>query len=200
MVKKAVHILVVQLGTALIQRGGGDTGGNHKPHIHRKFLRGGQHIVDAPGVHDIGDLMGVGDDGSGAVRNDRPGKFRRAHQTGFQVNVGVNETGTDDFSRHIHFPDSVIFSQTHNQAVGDGNILGHQFPGKHIHIGGVFQHQIRLFAAHCHIDDLLLFDELAADFAGPAFLYCHTCDLLTISFYHTTKNVVYKTKNAVEFL
>ena len=195
MVKETVHILVVQIGTALIQRGSGHTGGDHKPYIHRKILGCRQHVVDAGGVHHIGDLVGIGDDGGGAVGNHRPGKFSGAYQTGFQMDMGINESGADDPPGHIHFPNALILAQTHNEAMGNGDVLGHQFAGKHIHIGGVFQHQVRLFPAGRHIDDLLLLNELPADLTGPAFLLCHRHFLHTLSFYDTTAPPVYKTKN-----
>ena len=200
MVEKAVHILIIQFRAGFIQRGGRYTGGDHKPHIHRKLFSGSQHIVDTRCVHDVGDLMGVGDDRSGAVGDHRPGKFSGADQTGFQMDVSVNKAGTDDFSRHIHFLQAVVTSQTHNETMGNGNIFGHQFPGKHIHIGGIFQHQIRFFAAGCHVDDLLLLNKLSADLTGPAFFCCHRRFLLTLSFYDTIKETIYKIKNCKYFL
>ena len=200
MVKEAVHILVGKLRAALIQGGGGHTGGDHKPHIHGKVLRGCQHVVDAGGVHHVGDLVGVSDDGGGAVGNYRPGEFSGAHQAGFQMDVGIDESGADDPASHIHFPDAVIASQTHDEAMGNGDVLGHQLSGKHIHIGGVFQHQIRFFPAGRHIDDLLLLDQLPADLAGPAFLLSHRPFLLTLSFYDTISLRVYKTKKRKNIL
>ena len=200
MIEEAVYILIVQIRTRFIQGGCGYTGGNHKPHIHRKFLRGMEHIVNTCGIHDVCDLMRVGDDSGSTVRNNRPGKLGRADQAGLQMNMGIDKTGTDDFPRHVHFLDTVIAAQTHNEAMGNGDILSHQFSGEHIDIGGVFQHQVCLLSACCHINDLLLLNQFPVDFAGPAFLRCHKRFLLTLSFYDTIKKEVYKTKNCKLFL
>ena len=173
MVKEAVHIPIVQVCAAFIQRRGGDTGGNHKLHIYGQPLRGLQHIVDAVGAHHIGNLMGVGDDGGGAVRRHGSGKFCRTDQAGLQVNVGVNETGADNFPGHVHLLKARVFPEAYNEALRNGNVLRFQLSGKNIHIGGVFQHQIRFLPACGHINDPLLLHELPADFSGPGFLVCH---------------------------
>ena len=108
MVKETVHILVVKVSAAFIQGRSRHTRGNHKPHIHRKVFRGTKHIVDAGSVHYVGNLVGVGDDGGGAVGNDCPGKFRGTYQAGFQVNMGINKAGTDDTACHIHFLNTFV--------------------------------------------------------------------------------------------
>ena len=83
--EKAVDIPIIQVGATFIQGGGGHAGGDHKPYIHRQIFCGGKHIVDAVGAHDIGDLMGIGDDGGSAVGQHSPGEFIRTYQAGFQV-------------------------------------------------------------------------------------------------------------------
>ena len=45
---------VIQEGTALIHGGGGDTGGQHEPHIHRQPLGGLEHVLNTVSAHDIG--------------------------------------------------------------------------------------------------------------------------------------------------
>lgn len=173
MLKETVDVPVVQVGAAFVHGGGGDAGGHHEHRVHGQVLGGGKHIVNAVGAHDIGDLVGVGDDRGGAVGNDGPDKFAGAYQAGFQVDVGVDEAGADDFAGHIHFFDPFVLAKAHDQALGNGNILGFQFSGEDIHVGGVFQNEICFLAASRSVDDVQLLDQLAVDHAGPGFSVAH---------------------------
>ena len=173
MLKEAVDIPVVQIGAALVHGGRGNTGGDHKTHIHRKILRSGQHIINAVGAHDVGDLMGIGNHRGGAVGNHRPGKLRRADQAGLQVDMGVDKAGADDPPGHIHLRLPMVAAQAHDQPLGNRDVPGVQLPGEHIHIGGVFQHQVGFLPPRCHIDNPLLFNQLPVDLPGPAFRIGH---------------------------
>ena len=75
MVVEGVDGPVVQHRAALVHGGGGDAGGQHEAHVHRQILGGLEHVLDAVGPHDVGDLVGVGDDGGGAVGQDGPDKL-----------------------------------------------------------------------------------------------------------------------------
>ena len=84
---------VIQHGAGLVQRRGGHAGGQHEAHVHRQILRGLEHVLDAVGAHDVGDLVGIGDDGGGAVGEDGLGKLRRADQRAFQMDMGIQKAG-----------------------------------------------------------------------------------------------------------
>ena len=155
-VKEAVDVPVVQIRAAFIQRRRRDAGGNHEVRVQGQPFRGAEHVVDAVGSHDVGDFVGIGDDGGGAVGDDGPGKFRRGHQTGLQVDVGVNEAGADDFSGHVRFLAALVAAKTHDQALRYGNVAGVQLPGKHVDVGGVLQNQIGLLPPGGDIDDVQL--------------------------------------------
>ena len=156
-VKEAVDVPVVQIRAAFIQRRRRDAGGNHEVRVQGQPFRGAEHVVDAVGSHDIGDFVGIGDDGGGAVGDDGPGKFRRGHQTGFQMDVGVNEAGADDLAGHVHFVPAFVAAEAYDQTLRHGNVPGVQLPGKHVDIGGVFQNQIGFLPPGGDIDDVQLF-------------------------------------------
>ena len=156
-VEKAVDIPVVQIRAAFVQRRRRDAGGDHKLGVHRQPFRGAEHIVDAVGAHDVGDLMGVGDNGGGAVGDDCPGKLRGGNQTGFQMDVGVDEAGADDLAGHVHFVPAFVAAEAHDQTLRHGNVAGVQLPGKHVDIGGVFQNQIGFLPPGGDINDVQLF-------------------------------------------
>ena len=80
MIVEAVNGAVVEVGARLIHGGSRDAGGQHKAHIHRQVLRGLQHVLNAVGAHDVGDLMGIGNDGGGAVGENCLGELLGAHQ------------------------------------------------------------------------------------------------------------------------
>ena len=156
-VEKAVDIPVVQIRAAFVQRRRRNAGGDHKLGVHRQPFRGAEHIVDAVGAHDVGDLVGVGDNGGGAVGDDCPGKLRGGNQTGFQMDVGVDEAGADDLAGHVHFVPAFVAAEAHDQTLRHGNVAGVQLPGKHVDIGGVFQNQIGFLPPGGDINDVQLF-------------------------------------------
>ena len=77
MVVERVDGPVIQRCAGLVHGRGGDAGGQHEAHVDGQALGGLQHIVDAVGAHDVGDLMGIGDDRGGAV-----GSTARANSRG----------------------------------------------------------------------------------------------------------------------
>ena len=165
---------VVQHRAGLIQGRGRDAGGQHKPHIHRQALGGLEHVIDAVGAHDVGNLMGVRDDGGGAVGQHRPGKLPGTDQGAFQMDVGIDETRQNDFTVHVVGQAALIGTHAHNQPLGHGNVGGTQLIGKHVDIGGVLQNQVGRFQSGGYADDPLLFPQLAVDLAGIAFVgVCH---------------------------
>ena len=66
---------VIEHRAGFVERRRGHAGGEHKAHVDGQVFRRLQHILDAVSAHDVGNLVRVGDDGRGAVRNDGVGKF-----------------------------------------------------------------------------------------------------------------------------
>ena len=58
---------IIKIRAALVHRRRRDAGRQHEPHVDGQPLGSLEHIVNAVGAHDVGDLMGVGDDGGRAV-------------------------------------------------------------------------------------------------------------------------------------
>ena len=75
MLVERVDRAVIEHRAGFVERRCGHAGGEHEAHVNGQIFRRLQHILDAVGAHDIGDLVRVGDDGRGAVRNDGVGKF-----------------------------------------------------------------------------------------------------------------------------
>ena len=169
MVIEAVDGPVVQHRAGFVQRRGRDAGGQHEPHIHRQLLRGLEHVLNAVGAHDVGNLMGVGDDGGGAVGQDRFHELPGRDQGAFQVDVGVQKAGEDDLACHIGLHRAGVGAHAHDEALCHGNVRRAELVCEHIDIGGVFQHQVRRFPARRRVDNAPLFQQLAVDFARVAF-------------------------------
>ena len=160
---------VVQVRAGFIHRRGRDAGRQHEPHVDRQTLGGLEHVVDAVGAHDVRDLMGVGDDRGRAVRQRRADELLRRDQAGFQMDVRVDKAWADDLARHIVFDFALIAAETHDQAVGHGDIARQQLVGEHVDVGRVLEDQIGLLAAGGSLDHALLLDQLPLDLARIAF-------------------------------
>ena len=178
-VVEGVDGAVVQIGAGLIQRRGRYAGGQHEAHVHRQILRGLQHVLDAVGAHDVGDLVGIGDDRGGAVGQHGLGKLRGTHQRAFQMDVGVHKARQHDLAADIYLLRAVIFAHAYDESLRHGDVAVTQLVGEHVDVGGVFQYQIRRLPSSGHGDDPQLLVELTVDLAGIAFLYRHTGRLLS---------------------
>ena len=163
---------VIQDGTALIHGGGGDTGGQHEPHIHRQPLGGLEHVLNTVSAHDIGNLVGVTDDGSGAVGQYGFDEFTGGDHGALQMDMSIDKAGQYDLAGHIYFLLAGVGTHTHDQPLRHGNVTVTDLVAEHIDIGGIFQHQISLLPSGGHLHDPQLFVELSVDFAGIA-LSCH---------------------------
>ena len=74
----------------------------------------------------------------------------------------------------VYTADRELLAQLTGFALTHGNIPAAQLVGKHIDIGGVFQHQVRRDPARRHIDDMELLVELAVDLPCVTFLHSHS--------------------------
>ena len=103
--RKAQHTLVFikwfqlirrQHSPRLIQTGGRHTRRKHEEDIQRQPGRPLHHEPDPFDARHISDLMGIGNDGLGAVRNNGPFKLSRSHHGALQMNVAIYQSRTDD--------------------------------------------------------------------------------------------------------
>ena len=101
------------------------------------------------------------------------------------MDVRVDEAGADDLARDIDLGLAGIFTHADDLAAGDGNISMAKLIGENIHIGGVFQNEIRLFPSGGDVHKVLLFHQLALDPCGVGFIwYCHRNIILSDFPYH----------------
>ena len=173
MVIEGVDGPIVQIGSGLVQGRGRNAGGQHEPHVHRQVLGGLEHILDAIGAHDVGNFVGIGDDGGGAVGQHGLGKLLGAYQGAFQVNMGVDEARQHNLAAYVRLHLAVVFAHAHNEPLGHGDVPAAQLVGEHVDVGSVFQHQVCRDTARRHVDDMELLVELAVDFPCVAFLHSH---------------------------
>ena len=171
---EAVNGPVVQNGAGFVQRGGGNAGGQHEPHVYRKILRGLKHIFDAVGAHDVGNFVRIGHNGSGAVGQDGLHELCGTDQRTFQMDVGVQKAGEDNFAGAVHFLPAVVAAHADNEALCHGNVHVGQLVGEHINKCGVLQHQIRRLPPGGGSDDPLLFQHLSVDLSCIAFRHSTT--------------------------
>ena len=108
---------IIKIRAALVHRRRRDAGRQHEPHIDRQALGHLEHIINAVGAHDVGDLVRIGDDGGRPVDERRLRKLARRDQAGLEVDVRVDEARADDLAGHVVFDFAVILPKSHDQAV-----------------------------------------------------------------------------------
>ena len=128
---------VIEHRAGFIQRRCRYTAWQHEPHVHREVFRGLEHEVDAVNAHDVGNLMGIGDHGGGAVGQERPAQLRRRDQGALQVDVAVHKARQDDPAGHVVFHVALVASHAHDEPVGHGDVALENLIGKDIEIARV---------------------------------------------------------------
>ena len=168
---------VVEVCAGFVHRRRRNAGRQHEPHIDRQALGGLEHVVDAVGTHDVGDLVGVGNDGGRAMRQDGLRKFTRRNKTRLEMDVRIDEARADDLAGHVQLLFALIFAHADDQAVCNRDIAGTQLIGEYVHIGRVLEHQIGLFPAGGRLDHALLFQQLSLNFSCIAFHGSRHCKI-----------------------
>ena len=84
------------------------------------------------------------------------------------MDVGVQKTGQDDLAGHVYFLGAAVLPHAYNQTLRHSDVGGAQFIGEHIHIGGIFQNQVRRLPAGGRVDDAPLFQQLPVDLSSIA--------------------------------
>ena len=115
-----------------------------------------EHIINAVGAHDVGDLVRIGDDGGRPVDERRLRKLARCHQTGLEVDVRVDEAGQTilpvmSYSTSPSYrPSPTIRPFAHAMSHVRSSFE------KTLTYVAFFQHQIGLFSAGGRLDHALL--------------------------------------------
>ena len=165
---------VIEYRAGFVERRRGHAGGQHEAHVERQILRGLQHIFNAVRAHDVGDLVRVGDDGRGAVRDDGVGKLLRGDERALKVDVRIDKAGQHELAAHVdlHFA-LVMLAHAGDQSLGHSDVAMAELIAEDVHIGRVFEHEVGLLPARRHLDDVELLVQLAVDLARVTFPICH---------------------------
>lgn len=86
--------------------------------------------------------MRVGHNGGGAAAGGGPGEFKGRGKAGFDVDVRVDETRTQEFVRAVQFCPSPVASHARNHAARHRHVCSDDFLGKNIDHVDVFEHEV----------------------------------------------------------
>ena len=137
-----------------LQGRGRDAGRQHEEKIQGQPFAGGQHIIQARGAPDVGDLMGVRHHRGGPQGQQGPGQFPGRQHAALQVEVAVDEAGHDITALDLQ-PGAVVISQSRNDAVEEGHV--NFLPSAGVDVGHLSarQHQVRRGLPPGHAQPLL---------------------------------------------
>ena len=142
MIVERIEIFRAQRRAGLIKSCSGNAGRKRQIHRSGETFTGFQHIFDAVGPAHIGDLMRIGNNGRCTVAHRRPGKFPRQEHGAFNMDMSVNQTGTNEFTaditNDIRFLIGIV-SDTDDLIVFDQHIGPFRFAGKDIDHRAVYQ-------------------------------------------------------------
>ena len=113
-----------------------------------KPLGGFDHVADAGGSGDVGDLVGVGDDGGDAVRHDGAGKLRGGRHRGFDVDVRVDEAGDEIVAVQVERRFAGVACPYSGDGLpGNGDVDIQHFAGEDVDHAGIGEQQVGGFVA-----------------------------------------------------
>jgi hypothetical protein len=154
MVAEGQEALDRQVGAGRLQMGGGHAARKLHANIHDGFERAVEEELDALGAEHIGDLVRIADDGRHAIGQDAAVKFMRRDQRGFDVQMGIDETGNDDAAGNVDFGATVVVAAGADDALArDGDIRGDELTRHEIEELPALQHDIGRLAAGSLIDE-----------------------------------------------
>ena len=137
-----------------LQGRGRDAGRQHEEKIQGQPGAGGEHVVQADGAPDVGDLMGVRHHRGGPQGQQGPGQFPGRQHAALQVEVAVDEAGHDITTLDLQ-PGAVVISQSRNDAIKEGHV--NFLPPAGVDVGHLSarQHQVRRGLPPGHAQPLL---------------------------------------------
>ena len=117
-------------------------GGQHKVHRKCQIPGGLQHEIQPLGPGNVGDLVGIGDNGSGAMGQHCLFKGGTAEHGAFDMDVSVYEPGAEIAALQVHLGRSGIAAYSHDPAAADRHVSLLDLVGEHVDHPGILQHQI----------------------------------------------------------
>lgn len=112
---------------------GGDTTGGHDDEIKRQIFGAFGHEANAGGACDVGNLVRIDDGGGYAAPDDSRRELRRSAQAAFDVNVGIDETWSDERTAEVDLLRALILiADSGDSAVEDGDVCGFDFAAEHV--------------------------------------------------------------------
>ena len=135
--QEGLHIAGHQLGAAGLEAGAGDAGGDHEEHGQRQPFRLIQHVLDAVGAAGVGDLMGIGDNGGGALLEHAFGEPGRMGHGGFDMHMAVDEAGAEECAVSVDLLPAGIVSDAEDDAIPNGHVPVLDGAGEHVDDIGV---------------------------------------------------------------
>ena len=100
---KRGHVCGSEIRAVCFKGGGGHAGGQHQVHVQRQVFRCIQQILYGLRAAYVDDLMRIGHNGGGAATGSGAGEFKGRGKAGFDVDVRVDETRTQEFVRAVQF-------------------------------------------------------------------------------------------------
>ncbi len=119
----------VQVRPCGLQLCGGHTRGKHEEDREGEPAARGEHVADAVEAHDVGYLVGVGDDGGGPPGHHRAGELRGRHHGALDVDVALDETRSQVASAKVNRLPGLVVPEAGNHSPGNGD-------GDLLHLGG----------------------------------------------------------------
>ena len=149
---KRGHVCGGEIRAVCFKGGGGHAGGQHQVHVQRQVFRCIQQILYGLCTAYVDDLMRVGHNGGGAAAGSGAGEFKGRGKAGFDVDVRVDETRTQEFVRAVQFCPSPVASHARNHAARHRHVCSDDFLGKNIDHVDVFEHEVGGGAPRRHVD------------------------------------------------
>ena len=116
------HFLRADDCAGMLERRGGDTGGEHVLDVERGVLRGVDHVIEARQAADVDDLVRVGNDGGAAVGDKETADLFGGDVGRFNVDMAVDEAGGGIAAVRVDGLAALIWTDAGDLAVAEGDV------------------------------------------------------------------------------
>ena len=141
LVHEGLHVAGHQLGAAGLEAGAGHAGGDHKEDGERGPFRLIQHVLDAVRAANVGDLMGIRDDGGGALLQHALGEPQGMGHRGFDMHMAVDEARAEESAVSVDLLPAGIGTDAQDDAVAHSYVALFDGAGEHVDDVGVLDDQ-----------------------------------------------------------
>ena len=128
---------------ARLEGGRGYAGGQHDLHFERGVLRRLRNVAHARHAADVRDLVRVGDDLRGTVRQDEPRELLGRKLRAFDVHVRVDQPRRRDPAADVDLFLPAVCADADDLAVRDRNIALLHFSREYVDVAPVLQNKLR---------------------------------------------------------